>query len=1626
MMKYLKVLLITALIGGVSPISNAQIYTTNVSSNGDAHVSEQNNSTNYGGDNSFWVRRNNGASETNRGFISFNLNTIPTDAIITEAYLKVYANSVIGTSNLDLYVERCDSTWHEDTVTWDNQPGSYISDQVSVSNSVSSLSGWQEFDVSDHVQEFMNAPWYNLGWRIRLQNEGVSADYGIKYASAESGSNQPVLEVKYILPAQLSTSVTHSTNGNDDGQLLVNVSGGNTFSESNMRIHKVVRSTSQLGAASLSNVTNAVNLIYDSNAGTITANNIEPGVYRLRIYDDLYYSNGNDPRFRFYKYFLVGEEGATTSGILLPSVSYQENVRVVRDKSTSSNPTDLENQNQSYYTNLYVSSEYIDQLEYASFIQYYMDFDPQLEFTKADLTLKAANIFYNGPNSSNETKFSLVTSPWNEKTVTWNTRPSVTTDPGLIMTLPETVEGYDSLDYFDSISILPFVQFWQQNPSLNYGFEMALTDYNYTSWASRNYKGSSSNQNFIEFEFKVKNEEVYSKSFNASQDASVNSLSPTTNNGGSDKMEIKANGAIGEAEQSLIEFDITSIPEGAIITDATLKLYASNVTGSTNLDLYLDRNDGDWDESTVDWNTKPAQFGTDKINIPNATSSVQGVQEYDVEDHVQHFLRYEHLNAGWNIRLIDETQGSAYGIEYFTSEHANDILRPKLNVNYILPIEFEFDITHCTPGNSDASVDATISGGSGEYDYYWWVSIADVTGGHANVQHGAFVDQNSIDVTGLAPGLYVLKIRDKEWVADNDDKYIFTKMVLIGREGETTVFSVSPNENYSSDAIISTQKDPAGDDWDNENDPNNIYFASTFVPTTSGGAKYDNKSLIQWPIEFDDNLVFEEADLYLQTQYGHFRYNTASNESWISRVTEPWQEDVITWNIQPSTTTENRVSLPETGATGYTYEEYHVDVLHFINYWQDNPTENHGLELSLKDFDMTSSARLGFSSSAVPSKKPQLILTYRVKGPVETSFDETTGLGTIEIQAPETGQLPYKYLISYEPLPILDSIWNDTIGIDSLTFFQGDVPSTNFTFSDLPSERYFVGVYDNTGTKIADLNAPLTSPFEFIDQEGLEFDGNNIVVSTGQPSGKGTIDGVLYSNMSGGIDFNVDVYDNMAIGFNRLNDLQAATSFDLEYNILFSDRRTYTVAKGNESLFSETYAIGDNFRWVKENYEIVLYRNEFEVFRTEIEEDLLDDYKIDVLLFGSNAKFGEAIKIGKYSKYIVRPVQLQVTNTECDLNNGSIRFISAGSFFYSSWTTTINVVDLNSGATVIADYVYTGPSYITFLLPVGEYQVFYSSTNGSSTMNWSEIFTIGQPIEWNLIDPYYTAVSGTVNTITTNTYMSNATAISQNVLLNGDDGWLQFHAQNKKVYVPFGAPVMIMPLSFSAVSMIDETNQDQVRVRLTSWFPNILNKYVQVYDDSGTPVGSSFSSYSTGPFRIDVTSGSYNTFDVYFQQATSPFATTTAASGDDMRAKALSFSSTVFNTYSSFCYGLTTSDVCAHLDYELDGNYYVTNNGKFCFVYNEEYNDENIEFNIYNNAGYLVADQNDFTVPALIHGENRVVLDLTTNGYCLAKGFYILEVINDKKEKFYLRVYNNHHCASLPWDSIEEEDVSAP
>ena len=110
----------------------------------------------------------------------------------------------------------------------------------------------------------------------------------------------------------------------------------------------------------------------------------------------------------------------------------------------------------------------------------------------------------------------------------------------------------------------------------------------------------------------------------------------------------------------------------------------------------------------------------------------------------------------------------------------------------------------------------------------------------------------------------------------------------------------------------------------------------------------------------------------------------------------------------------------------------------------------------------------------------------------------------------------------------------------------------------------------------------------------------------------------------------------------------------------------------------------------------------------------------------------------------------------------------------------------------------------------------------------------------------------------------------------------------------------------------------------------------------------------------------------------------------------------------------------AQLRKKLDGSFHRLHAGYFLFEYNNQYAETALIWNLYSDHNTLLASNvthptamlgpdnlAGLTQGDVAHGNNLMRLDLTCAGVGVNQGYYVLEIINEKKEKEYVRIYRS-------------------
>ena len=179
---------------------------------------------------------------------------------------------------------------------------------------------------------------------------------------------------------------------------------------------------------------------------------------------------------------------------------------------------------------------------------------------------------------------------------------------------------------------------------------------------------------------------------------------------------------------------------------------------------------------------------------------------------------------------------------------------------------------------------------------------------------------------------------------------------------------------------------------------------------------------------------------------------SGSNESTISRVTSSWDENTVTWNNQPSTTTQNQVLLP--ASTNPIQDYPNIDVTDLVQDMIDDPGNSHGFLFKLVTEQYYRRMLFASSDNADPALHPKLEICYAMATPVSESIDHTIEFNLFPVPASDAVTIDLKNIYQ-ESVSI--GIFNS---MGQLVEHQIDIqPVTTIDVSRYAKGLYFVRAY---------------------------------------------------------------------------------------------------------------------------------------------------------------------------------------------------------------------------------------------------------------------------------------------------------------------------------------------------------------------------------------------------------------------------------------------------------------------------------------------------------------------------------------------------------------------------------------
>lgn len=203
-----------------------------------------------------------------------------------------------------------------------------------------------------------------------------------------------------------------------------------------------------------------------------------------------------------------------------------------------------------------------------------------------------------------------------------------------------------------------------------------------------------------------------------------------------------------------------------------------------------------------------------------------------------------------------------------------------------------------------------------------------------------------------------------------------TIMTIIISSLEVTsqhTITLKPNADSGKDAILHSLS--------SESD---INFGDNAQLPSSAWTFSGTPAVVRGIIEFDlsaigNGAVIDNAYLSLyawgsMNGFGQHSTLNGSNESWLQRITSTWDESTVTWNTQPTSTTQNQVSIPQSNGPSDDY--LNIDVTSLVQDMIDNPSTSFGFLLRLQNEEHYRQLNFASSDHDNYELRPKLVINF--------------------------------------------------------------------------------------------------------------------------------------------------------------------------------------------------------------------------------------------------------------------------------------------------------------------------------------------------------------------------------------------------------------------------------------------------------------------------------------------------------------------------------------------------------------------------------------------------------------------------------------------------------------------------
>ncbi len=150
-----------------------------------------------------------GQNGTLRSLLEFDLTSIPSNAVVSSAILSLHndpasaenggQHSILSGSN-ECYLKRITAPWNESTVTWNNQPATTSTGQITIPASFTPNQDYPNIDVTAMATDMIHNPSTNYGFMFQLVTEVKFRAMIFASSDHSETSRHPALTVTYSIP----------------------------------------------------------------------------------------------------------------------------------------------------------------------------------------------------------------------------------------------------------------------------------------------------------------------------------------------------------------------------------------------------------------------------------------------------------------------------------------------------------------------------------------------------------------------------------------------------------------------------------------------------------------------------------------------------------------------------------------------------------------------------------------------------------------------------------------------------------------------------------------------------------------------------------------------------------------------------------------------------------------------------------------------------------------------------------------------------------------------------------------------------------------------------------------------------------------------------------------------------------------------------------------------------------------------------------------------------------------------------------------------------------------------------------------------------------------------------------